>query len=277
MSAATRVLLAGIVAVACVAARVEAMEADPHAGHSMADAPLQPVPRLTDADRAAAALPDAAHAGHDIHDNRVYSFLRFDRLETAPGTRGAGVAWEGQGWVGTDVNRLWLRTQGSEGGDDDAAEVELLFGHSVARWWDVVGGVRRDQGGEGPARHYAGIGVLGLAPFSFEIEATAYVGDGGRTAARLAVEYQLLLTNRLIAEPLVEIDAYGSDDAARGVGRGLATIEAGLRLRYEFRRRFAPYVGVTWERRLGRTGDLAAALGREREDARIVAGLRTWF
>jgi copper resistance protein B len=95
----------------------------------------------------------------------------------------------------------------------------------------------------GDPQTWAAVGIQGLAPYWFEVEATGYVGAGGRTAAKLEVEYELLFTNRLILQPLVELELYGKSDPERGIGRGLSSLETGLRLRYEIRREFAPYVG----------------------------------
>jgi copper resistance protein B len=116
-----------------------------------------------------------------------------------------------------------------------------------------------------------------LAPYWFEIEATGYVGRGGRTHAKFEVEYDLLLTNRLILQPLVELEMYGKRDPARGIGAGLSSIETGLRVRYEFRRELSPYVGITWDRKLFGTADLARAEGEDPGGARVAFGLRTWF
>ena len=156
------------------------------------------------------------------------------------------------------------------------ADLQLLYGHAFAPWWELVVGVRRDFG-PGPSRDWAAFGIQGLAPYRLDVEATAYLGESGRTALRLEAEYELLLTNRLVLQPLVQLDLYGKEDPATGTGSGLSEMEAGLRLRYEIRREFAPYVGVAWQRRFGDTADLARAAGEEVEDTRLVAGLRVWF
>jgi copper resistance protein B len=153
---------------------------------------------------------------------------------------------------------------------------EALYSRSVARWWDVVAGVRQDFG-QGPSQTFAAIGVIGLAPYKFDLEATAYIGESGQTAARFEAEYDTLLTNRLILQWLVEADLYGKDDARRGIGSGLSTVEAGLRLRYEFTRKFAPYIGVVRERAYGTTADFRREEGDDIDDTRFVAGLRIWF
>lgn len=236
-------------------------------------APRTPIPPITDADRAAAIPP--MH-GHD-HGDGVFTYLLFDRLEAWDADPGTAQAWEAQGWVGTDQHRLWLRSEGERRrGRTEGADVELLYGRPVARWWDLVAGVRHDIG-PGPKRDDLAIGVIGTAPYKFEVEATAYVGASGRTAVRVSTEYELLLTNRLILQPKIEAEWHGKDDVARGIGAGLGSVEAGLRLRYEFNRRFAPYVGVVHERSFGGTADLLRDEGEATRDTRIVAGVRFWF
>ena len=233
-----------------------------------------PIPVLTDADREAARSP--AHA-HPVHDNTVHSKVLFNRLEAFDADHGTGMAWEGQAWIGTDTDRLWLRSEGERlDNRTEAADLEVMYGRPIARWWELVAGVRHDFK-PGPSQDWAAIGVVGIAPYKFEVEATAYIGPSGRTAARIEAEYELLLTNRLVLQPLVEANFNGKDDARRGVGAGLSTLEAGLRLRYEVHRKFAPYIGIVHERAFGDTSDYRQALGEEARDTRIVAGLRVWF
>ncbi|MDG2518080.1 copper resistance protein B [Lysobacter soli] len=238
------------------------------------DAPVEPIPTLTDADRAA-AFPDLAHGMH--HAPERNSFVIFDRLEAVDLDHGRGEAWEAQAWIGSDLNRLWLRSEGErERGHTEAADLEVLYGRSVTPWWDVVAGLKHDFK-PGRSRDWAAFGVQGLAPYKFEVSATAYLGESGATAATVEAEYEVLLTNRLILQPRVEVEAFGKDDPARGIGSGLSTVEAGLRLRYEFTRRFAPYVGVAWERAYGGTADHRRDDGEAVEDTHLVAGVRLWF
>lgn len=263
---------------------------DSHAGHHAAPAgqnppsshsrnmhrsePDTPIPAVTAADRVAAFPPLRKHMEHAPEFNW---YLGINRLEGWDSDEGHGQAWEGSAWFGTDLNRLWLRSEGERvGGHTESADIEVLYGRSVSAWWDVVGGVRQETR-PGPSRTWAAFGMQGLAPYKFEVQATAYVGDGGRVEANVEAEYELLLTNRLILQPLVEVDLAVKDDEARGVGSGLSKAEAGLRLRYEFTRRFAPYVGVVHERAFGRTADLREADGEPVTDTRFVVGFRTWF
>ncbi|MGE0393431.1 MAG: copper resistance protein B, partial [Vicinamibacterales bacterium] len=137
-------------------------------------------------------------------------------------------------------------------------------------------GIRQDVR-TGPPQTWAAIGLQGLAPYWFEVEATAYVGPAGRTHLRLETEYELLLTNRLVMQPLVELEVYGKADPARGLGAGLSHVDAGLRLRYEFRRELAPYAGVVWVRKFFGTADFARLAGERSSGARWTVGIRTWF
>lgn len=232
------------------------------------------IPPLTDEDRKA-AFPDVE--GHAVHDQAVHYFVLFDQFEWQTAGEGSGLNIDSKAWIGRDRNRLWLRADGdSDEGRIGEAQAHVLFGRQFSRWWDIVGGIRQDFR-PGPARTWAAIGIQGLAPYWFEVEATAYVGASGRTHARLEVEYELLLTNRLVLQPLAEVEIVGKSDPDRGVGAGVSTTDAGFRLRYEFRREIAPYVGVAWSHKWGKTADFAEAAGEETGGARLVTGLRLWF
>lgn len=244
-------------------------------GSSQITEPRTPIPPVTDADRAAASKPPGDHA---VHDNTVQSFVLLNRLEAVDTDNGTGLQWEGQAWIGTDLDKLWLRSEGERDGEGrtESADLEVLYGRAIAPWWDVVAGVRHDFQ-PGRSQDFAALGIVGLAPYKFEVEATAYIGESGQTAARVEAEYETLLTNRLILQPLVEVNFYGKTDAERGIGSGLSTAEVGMRLRYEITRRFAPYVGIEAERAFGRTADFRREHGESIDDARVVAGVRIWF
>jgi len=247
---------------------------DPERPQAARNLPLTPVPPLTDADRAAAVAPED---GHPAHDNALHGHLLLDRLEAWDAQDATGQAWDVDGWLGTDINRLWLRSEGERlGGRTASADVQLLFGRSLSAWWDVVAGVRHDLRPQ-DARTFVALGMQGTAPQWLELEITGYVGEGGRTAARFDAHYELDFTGRLILQWQLQADLYGKSDTARALGSGLATAETGLRLRYEITRRFAPYVGLAHERAFGRTASLQRDEGEDVGDTRIVVGLRTWF
>ena len=236
--------------------------------------PREPIPPITDTDRAA-AFPDGLE-GHAVHDRALNYMVLFDQLEWQGGDDG-GPGWDNATWIGGDLNRVWLRSEGeSHQGRVESAFLDVMWGRSISRWWDLVAGARQDFG-PGPGRTWLGGGIQGLAPYFFEIEATGYVGEGGRTLARFEADYELLVTNRLILQPVVETELLGKADPERGLGAGLTSLEAGLRLRYEFRREFAPFVGLTWTRSLFGTADFARAAGEEVSSTRLAVGLRTWF
>lgn len=210
-------------------------------------------------------------------DDPVYWMLLFDEFEWQDQRDGDVLGWDAHAWIGTDMHRALLRAEGQrEDGNTTENRLELLWAHPVAAYWDLVAGARMDTE-PGPTRSYIGIGVQGLAPQWLHVEATAWAGERGQTAATLKLEYEVLLTNRLILTPKVETGIYGKDDTANEIGSGFSEMNAGLRLRYEIRREFAPYVGVEWTGRFGDTADLARSNDEAVRDAQLVAGLRFWF
>lgn len=233
-----------------------------------------PIPALTDADRAAVYN---APGGHRVHDSGVNSLLLINQLEWQGGDGAGALNWDIKGWVGGDIDRLWLRSEGERSaGRTESAEVQALWGHAISPWWDLVSGVRHDfKPGDGQT--WAAFGAQGMALYNFEAEATLFVGEAGRTAARLEGDYDILLTNRLILQPTAELNFYGHNDPPRGVGSGLSDSELGLRLRYEVRREFAPYVGVSWNRSYGQTAQYARDEGEDISQWRWVVGVRLWF
>lgn len=209
-----------------------------------------------------------------MDDRATVALFALDRLEAA---KAGAQTWSAQVRIGGDFDKLHLRSEGERrDGRLEHADAELLWSHAIAPFWDTQLGVRRDFG-QGPDRTWAAFGVQGLAPYWFELSATAYVGEQGRTALRLEADYDVLLTQRLVLQPRVELNAYGKDDLAAHLGSGLSDASAGLRLRYEIRREFAPYVGVEWTRRFGTTADFARAHGEDVNDVQWVVGVRAWF
>lgn len=272
MSAAirARALLAPAVMLAVVLVTAPATAQD-HAHH-----PTPAAGGSSQHDHAVAPAFPAAH-GRAMRDNAIHSLLVLDRLEGWQADGAAVLGWSGHGWIGTDLDRLWLRSSGRRGaGRVQAAHIEALYGRSIAAWWDVVAGVRRELR-PGPQRTFAAVGIQGLAPQRIGVEATAYLGEHGHAAAHLELEYELLLTNRLILQPLLALELRARDDPARGIGAGLASAEGGLRLRYEITRRFAPYAGLAHERSFGRTAELRRMASGPVRDTHFVLGLRLWF
>lgn len=200
-----------------------------------------------------------------------------EQLEWRDTDAGSAAVWEGFAWYGGDYNKLWLRTEGERvRGTTENARAELFWHHLITRWWNLQAGAREDFG-NGPSRGWVAVGVQGLAPYWLDVEATAYAGEAGRTAARLRVMYDLLLTQRCIVQPEAEMNFYGKPDPDRRVGSGLSDLEVGIRVRYEIRREFAPYIGVAWRGLFGATADRTRAAGFSVSDLQILAGVRLWF
>lgn len=232
-----------------------------------------PPPAHVMAEMSPAAMSDVMA----MDDDAKLAMLKFDRLEYANGEDGSAVAWKLAAWIGGDFDRALLRSEGERAdGEIGRGDAEFLWNHAIAAFWDVELGLRQDFG-RGTNRRWAAFGVSGLAPYGIEIGASAYLGEGGRTALRLELDYELLLSQRLVLQPRVELNAYGKDDPAAQTGAGLSDAAFGLRLRYEVRREFAPYVGVEWSRALGHGAGVARAGDRDVRDTRWMVGLHIWY
>lgn len=227
-----------------------------------------------------AGKPDSAYGigiGMAMDDDPLVSKLMLDQLEMVQGNNGDQMAWDGHFRVGYDMNQIWIRSEGQRlHGKTEDADAELLWGHAMSPYWDTMLGVRHDFAG-GPARDWSALGIQGLMPYKFDVEATVYEGSSGRTAARLKTYYDVLFTQKLILTPEVEINVYGQDDPARAIGAGLSDAALSLRLRYEIRREFAPYIGVSVDRKFGKTAEFAQAVGFSSIDNQLIAGINIWF
>lgn len=182
-----------------------------------------------------------------MHQPPLVAKIMMDKLEATRSTNTDGLRWDASAWYGSVLNRFWLKSEGEHVDNrTQQASVEALLGHAIAPFWDVQLGARYDVATSNTeARSWASLGVQGLAPYRFELDAAIYLGDNTRTAARFSGSYTLRITQRLLLKPDVEVWLYGKDDIERGIGKGLAHIESGLRLRYEITRRVAPYIGVS--------------------------------
>lgn len=221
-------------------------------------------------------VPGLTFAG-GMNDDPLLTMIVVDQLEIRAADGSDPLVWDAEGWIGKDLHKFWIKTEGEYlDGRVEEMELQALYSRAVAPFWDVQLGWRRDIRPT-PERDWLAFGLKGLAPYFFDIDVALFVGDSGRTAARLQAEYEAMLTQRLILVPEIELNLYGKDDPATGIGSGLANIEAGLRLRYEIRREFAPYIGLNWTRLYGRTADFARAEGAAVDDTQLVIGVRAWF
>ena len=214
-----------------------------------------------------------------VEDNQIFTHVRFDQFEGRTDGSNSNLRWDGEGWIGTDISRLWLKSEGFAGnGKVDDGDVEAFYDHPIprTRYFDAQIGVREDLD-SGPHRTWGAIGIEGLAPYFFHIAPTLYFRDGGHVAGRLTTTYDLLITQRLIAQPELEMNFYSKDDVQRLIGSGLSDLDTGLRLRYEFSRKFAPYIGFAYTRKFGDTAILSRQAGETTSAPSLVFGVRFWY
>ncbi|HHL18932.1 MAG TPA: copper resistance protein B [Thiothrix sp.] len=211
-----------------------------------------------------------------MEDDPVLTKFMLNQLEIHDADGSNPVTWEAEAWIGKDLNKFWLKTEGERvDGENEELEVQALYSRAIAPYWDIQAGLRKDFKPEG--REWGVIGLKGLAPYFFETDIALFAGDNGRTAARIQGEYELLLTQKTILTPEIELNLYGKDDPQMRIGSGLSDVSVGLRLRYEFKREIAPYIGVEWTKKFGDTADFARADGNDVSDTQLVTGIRTWF
>lgn len=277
---------------------------DPHAGHDRSAMVMGPPDVPTSADNPGrppeapvplAALGGPVHAADLVFGSAAMAASRrtllrengdvritaviIDRLEAGFGDDDETWLWDVQGWSGGDINRFWWKSEGEGdvGGGLEEAELQALYSRAVTPFWDIQAGLRQDVRPDGEDTTHLVLGFQGLAPHWWEIDAAAFLSTDGDLTARVEAEYDQRITQRLILQPRLEIAVSARDIPELEIGSGLSSVEAGVRLRYEFRKEFAPYVGVEWSRSFGDTADYIEARGGDPEHTRFVVGLKAWF
>jgi copper resistance protein B len=213
-----------------------------------------------------------------VQDNRVFTFIMFDQLEGRTNGPNTSFRWDGQGWIGTDFNKLWIKSEGRViNGAASDGDQEILYDRPIPhmRYFNWQAGVRVDLD-SGPARAWFAIGIQGLAPYFFNFAPTLYIRDGGRVAGRLEGSYNLYLTQRLILQPQIELNFYSQADPGRGNGTGLSELDGGLRLGYQFSRKFAPYIGYAYTGAFGQTATFSRQAKEPTSAPRFVFGVWVW-
>lgn len=226
------------------------------------------------------AMARARQANHAGHGDMKTGMIMVERLEARVPLDGGdtGFLWDGQAWYGGDIDKLFFKTEGEgafDGGAVEDAEVQLLWSRAIAPYWDFQAGARLDI--EPETRSHLTLGVQGLAPYMFHVDAAAFLSDRGDLTARIEGEYDQKITQRLILQPRMEVELSAQDIPERAIGAGITKIEPGLRLRYEIAREFAPYVGIEYEAKLGDTADIARANGEDPNGFKFLVGVRAWF
>lgn len=261
---------------------------DQHAGHEITEEVVDPPEAGNDVapDAPAEFAADRFFGGdemnrargilRDEHGGAVTYKIMGDMIEYRSQDGEDGYAWNGEAWFGGDIDRLVIKTEGEGGEEIESAEIQALYSRALDHVTDLQVGIRQDVE-PNPSRTYLALGFETVLPYWLEAEGALFVGQSGQVLARLDGNYDFRLTQRLVLQPRAEVNFAARDDAAIGLGSGLSDAELGLRLRYEFQREFAPYIGISWERKFGNTADYARADGESAETTNLVVGLRTWF
>lgn len=234
-------------------------------------------PRAADAVWGAEAMEASRDALRREHGDFPVFWFQGDRAETQVRDGKDTYLWDIQGYYGGPTERFWFKSEGEGafGDKPDDAEVQALYAKAIAPFWDVQAGVRQDFAG--PDTTHAVLGIQGLAPYRFEVDAALFLSTRGDLTARIEAELDQRITQRLILQPRIEANLAAQDVPELGIGAGLDQIEIGARLRYEIAREFAPYVGIEQAWRTGTSAGFARLRGEDPSTTSIIAGIRFWF
>jgi len=212
-----------------------------------------------------------------MEDDPILAKIMINELEVRATDGPNPLIWDAQMWIGQDLNKLWLKTEGEYVDDElEEAEFQALYSRAIAPYWDLQIGWRHDFRPK-PGRDWFVLGIEGLAPYYFEIDAALFVGESGQISASLEAEYEIMLTQQWVLSPEIALTVYSKDDEEHGIGSGLSSMDLGIGLRYEIKREFAPYIGVNWSKQFGQTADYTREHGEDSSDVQFVAGIRIWF
>lgn len=243
-----------------------------------APAPAPPMDHYADRVFPAAEMTRSRTAMMHEQGGKSFNQVMFNLAEYQARQGRDGYRWDGEAWFGGDINRLWLKSEGEGAFREgvESAEVQALYSRAIGPYFNLQGGIRHDFK-PSPSRDYATIGFEGLAPYMFEVEGALFLSTKGDVLGRLEGYYDQRITQRLILQPRVEFNLSAQDVPESRLGAGLTDAELGLRLRYEVRRQFAPYIGVSYLAQTGRTADFTRAEGKDPTTTSFVAGVRIWF
>jgi copper resistance protein B len=252
--------------------------AGPALAQTAEDEPPPPIDHAADRFYDPKVMAAARVQIHQEHGDDAFSMVLVNLAEVQALQGKDGYRWVGEAWYGGDIHRVVIKTEGEGvfGGNVEDAEAQVLYSRAIGPYFNLQAGLRHDFD-PGPARSYATVGIEGLAPYWLEVDAALFLSQKGDLQARVDSYYDMTLTQNFVLQPRVEINAALQDVRALGIGAGISTLEAGLRLRYEISRAFAPYVGVSHERKVGQTAAFARAAGERTRATSFVAGIHMWF
>lgn len=211
-------------------------------------------------------------------DDPILTKVMIDQFEVRVSDGSNSLGLEADAWMGKDLHKAWFKLDIEKTGTEyEQVELQALYSRAVSTYWDLQMGLRHDAKPAGETRDWAVIGIRGLAPYYFDVDAALFVGTHGQLALSVNTEYEVMLTQRLVLSPELQVNLFSQNDSAVDQGSGLSDIELGLRLGYEIRREIAPYIGVNWERKFGQTARYARSVGEKTDDLQIVVGFRAWF
>jgi copper resistance protein B len=216
-----------------------------------------------------------------LMDDQTMYFFMTDRLEFY-NIDGGPIVLDAQGYIGKDLNKLWFEAEGEAltAVKEGEVELEALYGKAISAYFDARVGIRYDVAyntNDTRGRGFAVIGIQGMAPYLFEVDANIFVSQNGDVSAEAEAEYDLPITQRLWGQPRIATGIAVQEVPEWGVGNGFNDVQLGFRLRYEIEREFAPYIGISWNRKLGETADFVRDEGGSASTIGLVAGLRMWF
>lgn len=213
-----------------------------------------------------------------VEDDPVITKVMIDQLETRITDGKDPLVLEADAWIGKDLNKFWFKTEVERvSNETEELELQALYSRAIAPYWEAQIGWRHDAKPKLNKRDWLAVGFKGLAPYWFEVDSALFIGDEGRLGLRLEAEYEIMLTQRWVISPEIEVNFHSENDEATGTGSGLSDTQLGLRLRYEVTREFAPYIGLNWNKKYGNTADFAKEEGEETDDLQFVVGVRAWF
>ena len=212
-----------------------------------------------------------------MEDDPIVTKVMIDQLETRITDGDDPLVLEAQAWIGEDLNKFVIKADVEQvKGVTEELELQALYSRAVDPYWDFQVGIRQDQKPI-PSRNWLALGFQGLAPYWFEIDSTLFIGESEQVGLRFSAEYEWMITQRWVLSPEIEFNIHSKDDEATGTGSGLSDSQLGIRLRYEVKREFAPYIGVNWNNKYGNTATFAKNDGEKVSSTQVVVGVRAWF